>query len=73
MGITIKAPEGSRGMNSPIQQVAKKGHPDVLASSKICYIPCRGPTFGNKFGTLAPKPVMDSSHGLREGLSFWEG
>jgi len=60
-------------MNSPIQQVAKKGHPDVLASSKIYYISCRGPTFGNKFGTLTPKPMMGSSHRLREGLVFWEG
>lgn len=73
MGIIIKAPEGSRGMNSPIQQVAKKGHPGVLASNKICYVPRRGPTVGNKFGTFAPKPMMDSSHGLREQLGFWEG
>lgn len=73
MGIIIKAPECREAMNSPTQQLAKKGHPDVLASSIICYVPCRGHTFGNKFGTLAPKPMMDSSHGLREGLGFWEG
>lgn len=73
MGIIIEAPKGSGGMNSPIQQVAKEGHPDVLDSGKICYVQWRGPTFGNKFGPLAPKPMMDSSHGLREGLSFWEG
>lgn len=73
MGIIIKALEGSSAMNSPIQEVAKKSHPNVLDSSKMCYVPHRGPTFGNKFGTLAPKPMMDRSHGLREGLGFWEG
>lgn len=73
MGIIIKAPKGSGGTNSPIQQAAKEGHPDVLDSGKTYYVQWRGPTFGNKFGTLAPKPMMDSSHGLREGLSFWEG
>lgn len=70
MGIIIKTPQGSREM---IQQVAEKGHPNVLASSTICYVPQRGPTTGNKLGTIAPKPMMESSHGLREELCFWEG
>jgi len=72
-GIIIKAPQGSRGMNSPIQQVAKKGHPSAMSSSTIWYVQCKGIMFGNELGTLALKPVMESSFRLREDLCFWEG
>lgn len=44
--------------------------PNVLASSNLSYIPCRRPTFGKRFGKLAPKPVMDSSRGLRKDMAL---
>lgn len=54
MGITIKAPEGSWGMNSPFWC----SQTSWLVATYARYGAGKG-WFGKRFGKLAPKPVMD--------------